>query len=144
MSSLNINSLFEEMDQKVLNRLKMFDDILVQIHNKIKYQSKNKTFFCTFNIPEFLIGKPLYKVEDLRKYLIDSLKRDKFDVLYVHPNFLFISWENKKSKRTYKNVKRIENNSNNNNNFKKIDDYNPTGNLMYNDNILMNINSKFS
>ena len=43
MSSLNINSLFEEMDQKVLNRLKMFDDILVQIHNKIKYQSKNKT-----------------------------------------------------------------------------------------------------
>ena len=142
MSSLNINSLFEEMDQKVLNRLKMFDDILVQIHNKIKYQSKNKTFFCTHQIPEFLIGKPLYKVEDLKKYIIDSLKRDKFDVLYVHPNFLFISWENKKSKRTYKNVKRIENN--NKNTFKKIDDYNPTGNLIYNDNILMNITEKFS
>ena len=86
MSSLNINSLFEEMDQKVLNRLKMFDDILVQIHNKIIYQSKNKTLFCTHQIPEFLIGKPIFKVEDLRKYLIDSLKRDKFDVLYMHPN----------------------------------------------------------
>ena len=61
--------------------------------------------------------------------------------MYVHPNFLFISWEKKKTKRTYKNIKRIENNTNT---FKKIDDYNPTGNLIYNDNILLNINKKFS
>ena len=143
MSSLNIDSLFEEADKKVLNRLKMFDDILVQIHNKMKLHSKNKWFYCTYQIPEFLIGKPLYKVKDLIKYLIDSLKRDKFDVMYIHPNFLFISWENKKNKRSYKNVKRIENN-NNNNNFKKIDEYNPTGNLIYNDNILLNIDKNFS
>ena len=140
MSSLNIDSLFEEADKKVLNRMKMFDDILVQIHHKMKLHSKNKWFYCTYQIPEFLIGKPLYKVKDLIKYLIDSLKRDKFDVMYIHPNFLFISWENKKNKRSYKNVKRIENKDK----FKKIDDYNPTGNLMYNDNILMNITSKFS
>ena len=143
MSSLNINSLFEEQDKKVLNRLKLFDDILVQIHNKIKYNSKNKTFYCTHQIPEFLIGKPLYKIEDLRKYLIDSLKRDKFDVLYIHPNLLFISWERlKNNKRSVKKV--VSNNNNSNNNFKKIDDYNPTGNLLYNDNILSNINSKFT
>ena len=100
MSSLNINSLFEEQDKKVLNRLKMFDDILLQIHNKIKLNSQNKTFFCTHEIPEFLIGKPLYKIEDLRKYLIDSLKRDKFDVLYIHPNLLFISWERLKNNKS--------------------------------------------
>ena len=141
MSSLNINTLFEEMDKKVLARLKMFDDILVQIHNKIKYHSKNKTFFCTTAIPEFLIGKPLYKIEDLRKYLMDSLKRDKFDVLYIHPNLLFVSWERLKNNK--RSVKKIVTN-NNSNNFKKIDDYNPTGNLLYNDNILSNINSKFT
>jgi len=141
MSSLNINSLFEEQDKIVLNRLKLFDDILVQIHNKIKLNSKNKTFYCTHQIPEFLIGKPLYKVEDLRKYLIDSLKRDKFDVLYIHPNLLFISWERLKNNK--RSVKKSTP-DNNNNIFKKIDDYNPTGNLLYNDNILSNINSKFS
>ena len=141
MSSLNIDSLFEASDNKHLNRLKLFDDILVRIHNRIKYHSQNKWFYCTFNIPEFIIGKPLYKSEDLRKYLIDSLKRDKFDVMYVHPNFLFISWENKKSKRKYNNVKRIEPKKDD---FKKIDEYNPTGNLIYNDNILLNITDKFS
>ena len=141
MSSLNIDALFEEADKKYLNRLKLFDDILVQIHNRIKYHSKNKWFYCTYSLPEFLIGKPLYKIVELRKYIIDSLKRDKFDVMYVHPNFLFISWEKKKTKRTYKNIKRIEDNKNT---FKKIDDYNPTGNLIYNDNILLNINKKFS
>ena len=141
MSSLNINSLFEEQDKIVINRLKLFDDILVQIHNKIKLNSKNKTFYCTHQIPEFLIGKPLYKVEDLRKYLIDSLKRDKFDVLYIHPNLLFISWERLKNNR--RSVKKSTP-DNYNNIFKKIDEYNPTGNLLYNDNILSNINSKFS
>ena len=140
MSSLNINTLFEEQDKKVLNRLKMFDDILVQIHNRILTNSKNKTFYCTFSIPEFLIGKPLYNVEDLRKYLIDSLKRDKFDVLYIHPNLLFISWEKQKNKK--RNVAKPT--TNNDDLFKKIDDYNPTGNLLYNDNILSNINNKFS
>ena len=141
MSSLNIDALFEEADKKYLNRLKLFDDILVQIHNRIKYHSKNKWFYCTYSLPEFLIGKPLYKIVELRKYIIDSLKRDKFDVMYVHPNFLFISWEKKKNNRTYKNIKRIEDNKTT---FKKIDDYNPTGNLIYNDNILLNINKKFS
>ena len=141
MSSLNINTLFDEQDKIVINRLKLFDDILVQIHNKIKLNSKNKVFYCTIPIPEFLIGKPLYKVEDLRKYLIDSLKRDKFDVLYIHPNLLFISWEKKKNDR--RNNKKIVS-DNSKDIFKKIDDYNPTGNLLYNDNILSNINNKFS
>ena len=141
MSSLNIDALFEVADKKYLNRLKLFDDILVQIHNRIKYHSKNKWFYCTYSLPEFLIGKPLYKIVELRKYIIDSLNRDKFDVMYVHPNFLFISWEKKKNKRTYKNIRRIEDNKNT---FKKIDDYNPTGNLIYNDNILLNINKKFN
>ena len=118
----------------------MFDDILVQIHNKIKLSSKNKTLFCTFQIPEFLIGKPIYKIEDLRKYLINSLNRDKFDVLYIHPNLLFISWD--KQQKNKRNVNKVS--TNNNNIFKKIDDYNPTGNLLYNDNILSNINSKFN
>ena len=73
--------------------------------------------------------------------LIDSLKRDKFDVLYIHPNLLFVSWERLKNNK--RSVKKSTP-DNNNNIFKKIDDYNPTGNLLYNDNILSNINSKFT
>ena len=84
MSSLNIDALFEEADKKYLNRLKLFDDILVQIHNRIKYHSKNKWFYCTYSLPEFLIGKPLYKIVELRKYIIDSLKRDCF----INDNFI--------------------------------------------------------
>ena len=73
MSSLNINTLFEEADKKYLNRLKLFDDILVQIHNRIKYHSKNKWFYCTYSLPEFLIGKPLYKIVELRKYIKSNI-----------------------------------------------------------------------
>ena len=47
----------------------------------------------------------------------------------------------KNLKEKYNNVKRIEPKKDD---FKKIDDYNPTGNLIYNDNILLNITDKFS
>ena len=87
------------LNQKTLKRLETYDKVLKQCHARIKYYSKFEKTTCFFAIPEFIIGKPLYKVEDLRKYLIDSLRRDKFDTIYIHPNFLFISWENKKSKR---------------------------------------------
>ena len=40
--------------------------------------------------------------------LIDSLKRDKFDVLYMHPNLLFISWERIKNNK--RSIKKVSNN----------------------------------
>ena len=139
MSSLNINTLFEEMDQKVLNRLKMFDDILVQIHTKIKISSKNKTFFCTHQIPEFLIGKPIYKIEDLRKYLINSLKKNGFQIIYIDPNWIFISWDMKPKKTTIKKIKKKEEND-----FKLIDEYKPSGNLIYSENELLMMKEKIN
>ena len=36
MSSLNINNLYETMDEKNVKRLEKFDDILKQIHTRIK------------------------------------------------------------------------------------------------------------
>ena len=44
--------------------------------------------------------------EDLKKYLIVSLKRDNFDVLYIHPNLLFISWQHYIPNYERANIKR--------------------------------------
>ena len=75
----------------------------------------------------------LYNVTDLRRYLINSLEKNGFKLLYMEPNWLFISWEvkqptindsQKKKKSEEKKLKSQE--------FKTIDDYKPNGNFVYN------------
>ena len=78
MSSLNIHELYETINEKNLQRLKGFDEVLKKIHNRIKYNARLEKTHCFYQIPEFIIGQPLFNIEDLRKYLINSLKKMDF------------------------------------------------------------------
>lgn len=127
MSSLNINSLYETMYGRNIKRYEKFDDILKKIHNRIKYNAKNEKTFCFFQIPEFIIGVPLYNIEDLKEYLIKSLQKDGFEYIYIDPNWLFITWELKKNKKISSNNKLKK--KKNNGEYKLIDEYKPNGTL---------------
>ena len=85
------------MYQKNIKRLENFDDILRRIHNRIKYNARLEKTYCFFQIPEFIIGVPLYNINDLKKYIINALEKDGFKLMYLDPNWLFISWEINKS-----------------------------------------------
>ena len=126
MSSLNINNLYETMYERNLKRYEKFDGILLKIHNRIKYNAGKEKTYCFFQIPEFIIGTPLYNINDLKLYIIESLKKDGFQLMYIDPNWLFITWElkgkNIKSRKTRKNKKKKED-------YKLIDEYKPSGNF---------------
>tara|TARA_A100001015_G_C14974281_1_gene706530 strand:+ start:582 stop:1010 length:429 start_codon:yes stop_codon:yes gene_type:complete len=139
MSSLNINSLYETMYEKNLKRYQKFDDILKKLHNRIKYHAKNEKTYCFFQIPEFIIGVPLYNTDDLKEYLIKSLQKDGFKYMYIEPNWLFVSWELKKSK----NISSPKNKKKDQNNYKLIDEYKPSGNL-YNEYDMSNMRQKMN
>lgn len=140
MSTLNINQLYDSINNKNFKRMKKFDDILLQIHRRIKYHADLEQTFCLYNIPEFIFGVPLYNVNDLKKYIMDTLKKNGFKILYFHPNTVFISWDVEceiKNKDDKKNKSK-----NNNNNFKLIDEYNPNGNFIYSETSLLNMRNK--
>tara|TARA_B100000902_G_scaffold398897_1_gene467424 strand:+ start:2824 stop:3255 length:432 start_codon:yes stop_codon:yes gene_type:complete len=138
MSSLNIDQLYSTIDELNYRRLQHFDEVLKKIHNRIKYNARLEKMYCFYQVPEFIIGKPLYNIEDLRKYLINSLKKDGFQILYVDPNWLFINWELRKKKKTIINKVKKEVK----NDYKLIDEYKPTGKLIYNENDLISMKDK--
>ena len=74
MSQLKIPDLFERTNQKNLRRLEIFDSVLVKCHKRIKYNSDLERTYCFYQIPEFIIGVPLYNIYEMRKYIINSLK----------------------------------------------------------------------
>ena len=91
---LNIDDLYEKKRQQDLTKLALFNKILNRIHVKIKTISRQKVNeqFCWFLVPETIIGVPRYDQASCIAYLIDKLKTNGFNVRYIHPNMLFISW----------------------------------------------------
>ena len=181
---LNIDELYEKKRQYDLSKLALYNKILNRIHVRIKTTSRQKIDeqFCWFIVPEIIIGVPKYDQGACIAYLIDKLKENGFNVRYIHPNTLFISWlhwvpsyvrtELKKKTGIAINEygEKINQNENNNTSFSSNDDnfnfitkpqdivelnktkktytsiksYKPSGNLVYDDELLNKIEDKFT
>lgn len=91
---LNIDDLYEKKKQHDLGKLTLFNKILNRIHVRIKTTSKQNINeqFCWFLVPEIIIGVPKYDNASCIAYLLDKLKKNGFNVRYIHPNTLLISW----------------------------------------------------
>jgi len=183
---LNIDELYEKKRQYDLSKLSLYNKILNRIHIRIKTTSRQKIDeqFCWFVVPEMIIGVPKYDQGSCIAYLIDKLKNNGFNVRYIHPNTLFISWlhwvpsyvrtelkkktgivVNEYGEKMNEDDQVLNNNSSNmidenfnlitkdqdniinNNKSKKtytsIKSYKPSGNLIYDNDLLNKIEDKF-
>ena len=91
---MNLDDLFQEQQQKINNKIDVYNKILQRVHNRIKIVSrqKNNNCFCCYVIEEFILGLPRFDVSDCTAYIINKLKENGFNVRYTFPNLLFISW----------------------------------------------------
>jgi len=91
---LNIEELYETKKKIDLNRLEIYNKLLSKIHSKIKIVSRQREQinFCSYLMPEILIGYPNYNFSECLNYVIDKLESDNFLCKYIHPNLLMISW----------------------------------------------------
>lgn len=179
---INIDELYEKKRQQDLNKLGLFNKILNRVHVKIKTVSRQKIDeqFCWFLVPETILGVPKYDQGACIAYLMDKLKISGFNVRYIHPNLLFISWlhwvpsyvrtEIKKktgikinefgqqiqddeeetdeqklvtNDNTDMNMNDVQKGKYKQKEYTPIKSYKPSGNLVYDDDILNKIENKF-
>ena len=94
-SKLSLDELFEKKHKQDLQQLAVFNKILNRIHKRITVTSKNtKNKHIWFVIPSYLVGEPVYSNPDCIAYVISKLKDNGFYIKYIHPNTIFVSWEN--------------------------------------------------
>ena len=96
-SKINIDDLYEKRQRRDLKQLSIFNKILSRIHKRIQHTARNKNSadtFIWFNVPEYLIGEPIYDKGECIGHIVSELNKNGFHVKYVHPNALFISWHN--------------------------------------------------
>jgi hypothetical protein len=165
VGKISIDDLYERKQQKDLKQLSIFNKLLNRVHRRITFTSKNRINdkHVWFTVPEYIFGEPIYDQGDCIGYLVKNLQDNGFDVRYVHPNTLFVSWanwvpsyvRNEIKKKTGKIIdekgniidKEDENDDDPNSKvlndgknpigkdkkeYKPINQYKPTGNLVYN------------
>lgn len=180
---INIDELYERKRQQDLNKLALFNKILNRVYVKIKTTSRQKINeqFCWYLVPETILGVPKYDQAACIAYIMDKVKTSGFNVRYIHPNLLFISWlhwipsyvrteiKNKTGITVNEFGQRIEENDEEEDNMNEtnpneylaknsdqgqksrsqkkeytpIKSYKPSGNLVYDDDILNKIEDKF-
>jgi hypothetical protein len=96
LKNINIDELFEKKKTRDLKQISIFNKILNRIHKRITVtgRTKRNEKFVWFQVPEYIFGEPLYDKGDCIGYIVQKLNENGFFVKYLHPNTLFISWEN--------------------------------------------------
>jgi len=161
---INIDDLYEKKHQRDLKTLSTFNKILGRVHKRIQFTGRNKRNAkqIWFTVPEYIFGEPNYDNGECVAYLVTKLEDNGFYVKYMHPNTLYISWENwiptyarneykkktgilvdeygnvlddgiKVEEETAANatVQKGSQSAQNKKQFTPIDQYKPTGNLVY-------------
>lgn len=143
MSTLDIKDLYSTINEKTIKRLEIYDNVLVKCHSRIKYNSSLERTYCFYQIPEFIIGVPLYRVTEMRTYIINSLKNNGFKIMYIEPNWLFISWElpgiSKLANTGLKKEIKIKKDKDK---YKSVDAYKPSGSLVYDERTMLDLSDK--
>lgn len=87
------DELFSFQKEKKSLENKIFQQILEQCIEQIKYENQHSKTETLFIIPKLTIGLPLNNVEDCVKFLISELKKQGLNcVRTLNPYELYISW----------------------------------------------------
>lgn len=93
---INIDELYEKNMKRNLKQISIFNKILNRIHRRIQLSTRttrNDKYIWSI-VPEFIFGEPNYNQSDCIAYVVNKIIDNGFHVRYIHPNTLFISWEN--------------------------------------------------
>jgi hypothetical protein len=69
-----------------------FEKVFSNIEKKIVKASASNFYYIWYEIPQYIIGFPLYSYVECIEYIIEKLKKNGFKIEKFEPNILLISW----------------------------------------------------
>jgi hypothetical protein len=89
---INIEHLFEKKKNADHKNREIFNKMLHRIHQRIEKAAKHR-MYIHFTVPTFVFGEISYSQVDCIAYLMHNLGDNGFEVQYLHPNVIAISWK---------------------------------------------------
>jgi hypothetical protein len=89
---LSVHDVNRMIENKKRERQVVYDTILQKCHKYILKYAKNERYRCFFEVPEFMLGTPVYNLNAAITFLMEKLSKSGFLIKYFFPNYLYISW----------------------------------------------------
>lgn len=91
---LKAREVWEEQEQRRLNRMSAMVPIMTQIQAKIKTQSAHNTNapYIIFEVPTFVFGYPLFTLSEAMEFLVKEYTKAGYWVWVVDQKYLLLSW----------------------------------------------------
>ena len=86
------SELVKQQKDKDKLKDKIYYKIYKRIEHKIILASNTNLYECWYDVPEFILSLPLYKLEDCITYLVKQLHKNEFKT-ERNGNILYISWK---------------------------------------------------
>ena len=94
MIHLTAADVLKQQNMRLVRRREAFNVILETCYKRIQkcIQVTRNAYSCFCEVPEFLIGYPLYELNECLQYCIDMMTAKGFAVKYIFPRVLLVSW----------------------------------------------------
>jgi hypothetical protein len=88
----NVKELNAQLVSRQTRRHVCFEKTLEACSSFIKKHADKNATVCFYVVPEFLIGYPLYDINECITYIKDKLEKSGYLTKYYFPRILYISW----------------------------------------------------
>lgn len=92
-NQITVYDLYQATNERRRRQHECFVIILERCYNRIRKCASVSRSDCLFEVPEFILGKPLYNIDRCVRYVLTNLEGNGYRVTYVFPRFLHISWD---------------------------------------------------
>lgn len=89
---LNISELRNTAHEKRRRRIETFDRLLEMCHKRIRRAAELEKFECEYDVPEYVMGLPLFNVNDCLDHIMNRLRTNGFQVQHVFPKTVRVTW----------------------------------------------------
>lgn len=92
MKQLNISELRNQVLMKQRRRTAVYDEVLKKCHFRIQRAATNEQYECAYEVPRYVVGLPLYSMDECIDHIKEQLSQNGFTVTYMFPVTLQITW----------------------------------------------------
>jgi len=118
-NEISVIDIYKEKKNEKQDKSKYYNVVLEKCYNKIRQAVKLNKWSISYEVPKFIVGLPIYRINYCCAYIMIQLKKNGF-VIFINPkqpNLIHISWQ-PKDIATFKTL----NNVNNINNHNAVED----------------------
>jgi len=80
--------IYKSTKRKEKKKLETYNKILSGCSRKIRWCNSNNKFECYFEIPTFMLGCPLYNIDECAYFVLQKLELQKFKTFFFSPDYL--------------------------------------------------------